>query len=118
MQAFIVDTNQNVNQQFLAALNAIRGAALGCTYKIPLPESGTVDFGQVNVQYKPGGGGPSQIIPQVPNKGACPTSGNAWYYDNPQTPTQIILCQATCGTISSDSHGEVDVLTGCKTIVK
>ncbi len=118
MQAFIVDTNQNVNQQFLDALNKIRGTALGCTYKIPLPESGTPDFTTVNVQYVPGNGMGAQVIPQVANKAACPTSGNAWYYDNANAPTQIVLCQATCTAITSDSHGEVDVLTGCKTIVR
>ncbi len=38
--AFIVDTSMNVSQQFLAALNKIRGAALGCQYKIPVPQGG------------------------------------------------------------------------------
>ena len=118
MQAFIVDTNQNVNQQFLDALNKIRGTALGCTYKIPLPESGTPDYGTVNVQYVPGNGMAAQVIPQVANKAACPTTGNAWYYDNPNAPTQIVLCQASCTAITADTHGEVDVLTGCKTVVR
>src|SRR5262249_24841427 len=31
-QAFIVDTNTMATQQFLAALNMIRGTALGCNY--------------------------------------------------------------------------------------
>ena len=35
--AFIVDTNMPVDTQFLAALNKIRGSALGCNYKIPAP---------------------------------------------------------------------------------
>src|SRR5205823_711503 len=49
--AFIVDTTQNVNQQFLDALNKIRGTALGCSYKIPIPSNGgTPDYGSVNVQ--------------------------------------------------------------------
>ena len=47
--AFVVDTTQNVNQQFLDALNKIRGAALGCSYLIPLPDGGTPDFAAVNV---------------------------------------------------------------------
>src|SRR5580698_2903806 len=50
--AFIVDTSMNVSQQFLTALNKIRGAALGCQYKIPVPAGGaTVDFEKVNVQF-------------------------------------------------------------------
>ena len=116
-KAFVVDTNANVNQQFLDALNQIRGTALGCNYKIPLPKSGTPDFSAVNVQFTPSGGSP-QVIPQVADKSHCPASGMAWYYDNASAPTQIILCASTCGTVTADSKGQVDVLTGCKTIVK
>jgi hypothetical protein len=117
-QAYLVDTNANAQQQFLDALNKIRGTALGCSYSIPVPTTGTPDYGSINVEYTPGSGGPPQIIPQVPNKGACPASGNAWYYDNPGAPTQIILCDATCNTVLGDKNGEVDVLLGCATVVK
>jgi hypothetical protein len=116
-QAFIVDTTMNVNQQFLMALNAIRGAALGCNYSIPVPQTGQPDFSKVNVQYTPGNGGPAQIIPQVANKASCPASGDAWYYDNPAAPMQILLCDATCNKLSMDTNGEVDVVLGCTTIL-
>ena len=114
--AFIVDTNQNVNQQFLAALNAIRGTALGCQYKIPSPDGGTPDYHKVNVQFTPGGGQP-QMIPQVADKAHCPSTGDAWYYDNPSAPTQILLCDSTCTRIRGSSTGEVDVLLGCTTVI-
>jgi hypothetical protein len=114
--AFIVDTSMNVSQQFLAALNKIRGAALGCQYKIPLPASGgAVDYHQVNVQFTPSGG-KAALVPYVSDKSKCPASGNAWYYDNPSMPTNILLCTTTCGTVSAG--GEVDVLTGCQTITQ
>jgi hypothetical protein len=113
--AFIVDTSMNVSQQFLAALNKIRGAALGCQYKIPVPQNGSVNFQQVNVQFTPASG-KAQLVPQVSDKGHCPASGNAWYYDNPSKPTQILLCTTTCGTVSAG--GEVDVLTGCQTVLE
>jgi hypothetical protein len=114
--AYIVDTNMNVDSQFLAALNKIRGSALGCQYKIPAPTTGgTVDFTKVNVQFTTTGGNKT-VFPQVPDKSHCPSSGNAWYYDNPSAPTQIVLCTTSCGTVTTG--GEVDVLTGCMTIVK
>ncbi|HEX4447349.1 MAG TPA: vWA domain-containing protein, partial [Polyangiaceae bacterium] len=114
--AFIVDTNMNINQQFLDALNKIRGSALGCQYKIPAPTTGgTTDFAKVNVQFTTSSG-TKQVFPQVADKAACPASGNAWYYDNPGAPTQIILCTNSCGSVSAG--GEVDVLTGCQTIFK
>jgi hypothetical protein len=109
-KAFIVDTNQNVNMQFLAALNTIRGAALGCQYEIPKP-----DGGKVNVQYTPGGGGASEEISNYPDKAHCPATGDGWYYDDPMAPTQILLCPATCTKVGGDSMGEVDVVLGCKT---
>jgi hypothetical protein len=113
--AFIVDTSMNVQTQFLAALNSVRGTALGCQYKIPAPPSGgTIDFSKVNVQFT--NNGKQTIFPQVSDKSKCPSSGNAWYYDNNTTPTQIILCTTSCGAVSVG--GEIDVLTGCQTITK
>ncbi len=112
--AFLVDTSMSVSTQFLAALNKIRGAALGCQYKIPVPMTGTTNYNEVNVQFTASGGKP-EIVPQVANKAACPASSNAWYYDNPAMPTEIYLCTTTCGTVATG--GTVDVLTGCQTVV-
>jgi hypothetical protein len=117
-QAFIVDPNGNTAQQFLDALNKIRGTALGCTYQIPVPKNGgQLDFNTVNVKYTPSGGQPV-TIPKVADKGSCPASGEAWYYDNNAAPTQIILCDATCKEISADSSAQVAVAVGCATVVR
>jgi hypothetical protein len=118
-QAFIVDTGGNAQQQFLDALNKIRGQALGCVYSIPLPTGGgQIDFGTVNVQYTPGDGSPPSILPKVADKGSCPASGDAWYYDNNSAPTQIILCDSSCSKIEADKSGEVNIVFGCGTVVK
>jgi hypothetical protein len=115
MQAFIVDTNQNVNQQFLNALNTIRNAA-SCSFQIPVPQSGTPNYQQVNVVFTPTGGSPT-TIPNVPDKSACPANGNGWYYDNNNAPTAIILCDSTCGSVSADATGSVDITLGCNTVI-
>jgi hypothetical protein len=116
-QAFIVDTAGNATQQFLDALNKIRGAALGCQYQIPAPSGGgTVDFNSVNVEYTPGGGQTTRI-PKVNDKGQCPSSGSAWYYDNNSTPTEIVLCDAACSTVAGDANGALKIVLGCKTFV-
>ena len=116
-QAFLVDTGGNVNQQFLAAMNAIRHAALGCVYQIPAPSGGgTPDYSSVNVVFTPSGG-PSRTFPYVMSQANCPASGDGWYYDNPQNPTQIILCSSTCTAVEADMMGEVDITLGCTTVV-
>lgn len=116
--AITVDTGGNVNQQFLDAMNAIRNAALGCTYTIPTPVDGAPDYNSVNVTYTPSGGGQPVVIPRVDSKASCPASGNAWYYDNVAAPTQILLCDATCSVVEADATGEVDVTLGCATVIE
>jgi hypothetical protein len=117
--AFVVGTSSgNTNAQFLAALNAIRGTALGCTYTIPVPSSGSANYQEVNIIYTPGGGGSPQTIPYVMSAAQCPASGNAWYYDNPSAPTEIILCSSTCGTIEADATGSVGITLGCQTVIQ
>ena len=120
-QAFIINsTGQNLEQQFEAALNAIRVAALPCQYKVPVPDSGTADFSRVNVQYTSGAGVASGV-PYVETSGQCGT-GSGWYYDvDPTgggTPTAILVCPGTCSTLESDSKGRVDVVVGCGTITR
>lgn len=114
-EAFIVDTASNTTQQFLDALNVIQGIVLPCSYGIPVPPVGEPDFKSVNVNYTPGGG-TKGVIPFVANEAACPASGNAWYYDDPANPTQILLCPSTCQTVSGDTQGTVDIVLGCATI--
>jgi hypothetical protein len=111
-----VDSAPNAGQQFLDAMNAIRGTALSCTYTIPVPTQGTFDKNLVNVQYTPGGGGPVQTIGKVNDQASCPPGGMAWYYDNNTTPTLIHLCPDTCGVVSVDTMGQINIILGCETI--
>ncbi|MCK6592052.1 MAG: VWA domain-containing protein, partial [Polyangiaceae bacterium] len=116
-QAFFVDANQNATDEFVKAMNEIRGAALACSYLIPEPAMGELDYGNVNVQYVPTAGAEPIIIPKVDSIAACPASGFAWYYDNNAAPKQIVMCASTCETIKKDTEGEVSILYGCETIV-
>jgi len=117
-KAFNISTNsQNTQAAFLQALNQIRGTALGCTYTIPKPMAGTnADPSLVNVYYTPGGSSTPVTIPQASDKAHCPASGDAWYYDHPKDPTQILLCDATCTKVSADSMGSIEIALGCKTV--
>ena len=54
-------------------------------------------------------------IPNVGSMAGC--AGQGWYYDDPANPTAIIVCPATCSTLTS-LGGEVDVAFGCGTIIE
>jgi len=116
-QAFVIDTSQNVSQAFLMALDALRGSALGCQYAIPVPEAGMPDFGKVNVQYTPGGGGMPVEFDHYGGAAQCPSNGDGWYYDDNASPTQILLCPSTCTKVSGDGTGKLEILLGCDTVV-
>jgi hypothetical protein len=118
-KAFVINISQNVTQQFVAALNAIRTAALSCQFKVPVPKPGeTLDYFKVNVQYT-SGAGQTVTIGNVPNRAACSATKGGWYYDaDPNVggvPQNITICDTTCSQLRADAAGRVDVLLGCRT---
>ena len=116
--AFIVDTTQNVEQQFLDALEQIKGTALGCAYEIPEPSMGTPDYNQVNVEWTPPGGMP-EILPQVAGPAQCINGSHGWYYNDPNDPTQILLCPYSCDQVEAASEGgSIRIVLGCQTVVR
>lgn len=120
--ALIVNTTGNVTDDFLKAMDQIRGAALPCDYKVPSPQSGTPDYGRVNVKFTKGDGTAS-VFPQAKGGAGSCDAGGGWYYDvDPSTggtPTKITLCPASCDAVKNSGSGaKVDVLLGCQTIVK
>jgi hypothetical protein len=102
---------------FIAGLNAIRGkvsvgTALPCTWKIPPPTNGQVfDPAKVNVSFTPKGGTAQDFgfVAQAD----CARASNAWYFDDPNKPTQVLACPTTCDTLKASSGAEVDVSFGC-----
>jgi len=122
-QAFIVDTSQNVESQFLAALNAIRGSKLACEYEVPAPgDAGMLDYLKVNVEYTAPGASMPTTIGYVGSAANCDPTVGGWYYDvDPSmggTPAKIIMCPATCTTFGSVNGGQIDIRVGCKTVIQ
>jgi hypothetical protein len=102
---------------FTALSTAVQvGVELPCTYDIPDPPVGQdLSFDHVNFDYTPSGG--SLItIPSVGDSASCAGEGG-WYYDDVASPTEIIVCPATCAQIEA-SGGTVDVAFGCQTILE
>lgn len=110
--AFSVDANKNVVAQFEAALKAIQGKALGCSYSIPVPKDGQpVDFTKVNVQVTLAG--TANTVLYVDTAAKCDPVTGGWHYDDAAKPTKILLCPATCDAVGKDEAAKVDILLGC-----
>jgi hypothetical protein len=113
--AHIVDDDPaKAQQEFLDALNSIRGTVLLCEYTIPQPSTGTIDPDKINVSYTPSGGQPV-TIGRVGDVSACDATAGGWYYDVPGAPTNVIMCPATCDVLKSSANGQAQILFGCKT---
>ncbi|MBA3548672.1 MAG: hypothetical protein H0T76_19475 [Nannocystis sp.] len=118
--AFYIDAMQAVDQAFLDALNAIRGAKLACEYQIPPPpKDEMLDFNKVNVLNTPEGADQPNVVLYVGSADNCDPATGGWYYDvDPklgETPTKILMCPQTCDTFGLG--GVVDIQLGCETVI-
>jgi len=114
--AFIVNTQNDVQAQFRDALNAIRASGLSCELAVPTAEAGmTVDYGEVNVAFDAGMG--PVDLESVPSEADCAEHPQAWYYDvDPAegTPTRIEACPGICADFQKTDMGSVQIKLGCK----
>jgi hypothetical protein len=117
-QAFVLSSapgGSTMEQQFTLALNAIRSAALPCSYAVPMGDGGPLDYDRVNVEYTSAAG--TSPLSYVQNASNCGSDGG-WYYDvDPSLgapPSTIVVCPSTCTTLSGDANGHVDLVFGCQ----
>jgi hypothetical protein len=113
--AYLVDSSADTTQQLIDAMSAIQDeAGLPCEYVIP--DGANADLGKVNVQYIPAGKGPPEDVLHASTAAQCDPVAGGWYYDDNASPTQIVMCPATCAKIANDAQGKVDILVGCETV--
>jgi hypothetical protein len=100
-------------------MNAVRGKALPCEYKVPQPDGGIPDYGKVNVRHTSPAGAKT-VYPYAKSAAGCGMEGG-WYFDaDPSTgatPAKIVLCPASC-TAANGAGGQIDVVLGCTTVVR
>ncbi len=94
-------------KEFQDTVNRIRAQASSC--ELSLPTSADADPSRVNV-IQDDGAGNRTVVPE--------DATNGWTYDDPAHPTKIILHGTACSSATAELHGKVDVLLGCKTVVK
>jgi hypothetical protein len=115
-KAFIVNATPDLGDRFLATLNEIRGKALPCTFGIPSPTMGTLDYDKVNVRHA-GAAGSTDLL-YVRSADHCDPVKGGWYYDvDPQfgTPTKVLVCESSCQKLKAESGGSVQLVFGCRT---
>ena len=118
-EAFVIETGGDVQGQFQAALEAIRGQKLGCDIPVPPAPSGKkIDFNLVQVNIKDSTGAATPINNVGTVMGCDPTTGGFYYDIHPDagTPGRILLCPASC-TVAQQA-GEVSVELSCDAIIQ
>jgi hypothetical protein len=109
--AIAIDTSVDVGAELIAALNQIRDeVVVDCAYTIPpAPAGQTINYGTVNVRITTSDGEEIVVGRDDPNASGC----NGWQFDNPTTPSQIILCGDACDTVQGDPNARFDVILSC-----
>lgn len=112
-QAVMVPVNDpsQTGQTFQAALNNIRSASLPCQFSIPAAPSGqTINPYAINVILVNANGTQSVLT-----YSADCSNPAGWHYDNPMTPTTVLLCSGACSSARGDAVGKVTLAFGCDT---
>jgi hypothetical protein len=90
-------------------------APIPCELLVPESNDGkALDPNLVNVVFTPEGESMGAPIPRVDAAASCGMS-SAWYYDNPEAPSKIVLCPTTCTTV--EGGGAIDIALGCATVI-
>ncbi len=115
--AFVIDAGdpEKTQTEFIEAMRAIQSAELPCTYAIPPPSGGKIDFDRVNVEFTVDEGDPLSLS-RVAGPGACTTDLD-WYYDDASPPTRLLLCETACETLNTKG-GSLDIVFGCATEIR
>ncbi len=99
-----------LEQEFLLAFDKIRSRLASCELTLEKVDGGLpVEPGKVNVVFTDDRGYET-VVPEDGTDG--------WQYDDPQNPSKVILSGKACTDLKTNVHGKVDVVLGCKTIVR
>ena len=111
-QAYRVDGADPVGS-FRRALENVSNSKLACRYELPEPPGDTmkIDYEEVQVTYTTADKWIEEV-PRISDVTACSRNPNGgWYYDDPASPTQILVCPCNCSRFDA---GRVNVALGCK----
>jgi hypothetical protein len=111
--ALIIDgSTANAGQQFLDAMNRIRGAALGCDFNVPGAGSGeTPNIATLNMTYTPPGAASGERVYKANSAGECSATLGGWFFAD-SSNRAVRLCPKTCDTVKAQA-GRIRLSMGC-----
>ena len=101
----------DTGEKFLERLNEIRGELVDCRYTIPVPDTGSPNYDEVNFKYS-NEGGDETWLKRVNSEADCPDDGLGWYYDDNASPTLMHMCSKMCESMEIQG-GTVEIEIGC-----
>ena len=112
-RAVLISDGVNAQKEFLDALRAIRKKSLACEYVVPDAKKDGIDFHTVNVEFTEGRHAATTFFYVGDADGCRLKPDEGWYYDDPQAPSQVILCPATCDRVAEVEAARIDIAYGC-----
>jgi len=118
-QAFVVGVGPSIHKDLVAAFEDIGASAPSCTMDVPAPSDlgEEIEPGLVNVTFLTGPGANPATLPRVDGPSDC-DGGGGWYYDDPMSPTSIELCPTSCDLVENNKKGSLELVFGCKSVLK
>ncbi len=111
-QGYLIGSMGDAAAEFAAALSEIRGRSLACEFPVPTPTMGSLVPNEVNVLL--GDGNSTAPLDYAASEQDCGAQGG-WYFDDPQNPDTIYLCESACERVLSAPDAVLEVLLGCPT---
>jgi hypothetical protein len=102
-----------------ADLDPILNAALAgasppeCQWRLREPPDGIeLDPALVNLRIGHGAS-PAEPLYYVASEAGCTAAVPGWYFDDPRSPTRVIVCPATCSALQADASARLEIAFGC-----
>jgi hypothetical protein len=113
-EAVLVDRGSQGETEgaFLAALEDIRIRATACDLPMPEPPADRIEFDLETVSVKFTYGGVSASFEHISGPGECGDKP-AWYFDDPEDPRRIRLCESACTFVRQRVGGKLEVVFDC-----
>jgi hypothetical protein len=109
-QAFLVDTQSELEARFFEILESTRRRALPCRYTLPSPTAGEADTDRMRLALGP----KDEVLAKVSERSACSNVSGGYYLENDETPRRLVLCPASCESLRSTSGSRLELLMACK----